>query len=1206
MAKKRTVVKGLNVDATNLSGISTKAVASPVDTYVPPAQEKTTLSPLSQFVNAITPAVQAAADKRLEEKLKRERRIENFNFNKKQNQVKTEALVTHSQMVNSYKRNPEVYVNTPDETIIADIDKHTFNYVEKLRDNGVDELHIETYKADMEERKIKFLSDITDAKKSNVITQENIKMRDSFIALDTLNKENPIKAIELAKDLVDTHAKSFPTIDGKPDYKRINKILLGLADDVKESNPNNIYLAVLEELKQLDTSENLDKGSELRAKRDTFIAKANKGAAVQLRVQEAINKGTRVNTLGITASKDDLSLGLLRSTVNVNGTEVPFTKLNPKQQADQYRITGILPEVITNVVKSTIDRIRGGAPNTEESNEALRLGFQQYQILKAAGIPTGSYLTPEEEKLMEGLDLLIVREAKQPQFIAEKPLSEEDYTTEVDYNQANYVSAASILQGYDKNNEPEMTTALTKKVTADLKSFFGTAIDDLPTSSLIFKEAIEDFRYFRALGNDEKTSIKKAIAIVNKNYPIIESAGNKNFKYGFPHLHQNVPMGLKPEEVIPKINKSLANNPALQKHILATQGLEAGTYDISLVPNPINPVEVGIRVTDADGNFTNILGMFDKVKILSDPKTLYNMVAKDLARAEAEPLENSVESLISFDSDERRERTPTKIGEGEIAKSILNAPKTVKNILNSVGDAIVESSESDKDFITEVENSPKIGDREVEFIKQLPSEIIKFLRSDSGSALLNILNPIKPAGASTLDETQVGEFIPSNQQTGETVTMEGNTIEDKTANMIATQEGFSSTPYKDGKDRSVGYGFYLPALEADEKALIKDVNNVTKEEGAAVLSLKVQKIGNYLDQEIQGFRNIPEKAQSAIISMGYQLGVTNIPKTWKKFTAAIKEAGQYAQGSVEQAQALAKAKFEMLYNVAEDGTISLNKWATQTKKRAFEMAEAVGEETKEFANETSSTIMDYIFPKAEASTLTKGDTFKISEKPSTDTVVSIAKDKNPAETAVNLLGISEGSSVGREAIYGMWKNIVGDAKQKGQSLENFVANNSWCALFVTQVLRDSGVNTSKFIKTRDKYDFARIKTYQTAGKSVYNGLAPEGKPRGNFADAQAGDVLVKEHSPEESKRIGSKGHAGIVVKVEGSKVYFIAGNQNDQVQLSSYDINELPNAITIRRFTSDDNVPSKELPSFLDMKAQASATKFKNFMTSAYNWVTNK
>jgi len=77
--------------------------------------------------------------------------------------------------------------------------------------------------------------------------------------------------------------------------------------------------------------------------------------------------------------------------------------------------------------------------------------------------------------------------------------------------------------------------------------------------------------------------------------------------------------------------------------------------------------------------------------------------------------------------------------------------------------------------------------------------------------------------------------------------------------------------------------------------------------------------------------------------MGYQLGVTNIPKTWKNFTAAIKEAGQYEEGSPEQAEALAKAKFEMLYSRTKDGKIVLNKWVRDTKERAFEMANAVSD-----------------------------------------------------------------------------------------------------------------------------------------------------------------------------------------------------------------------------------------------------------------------
>jgi GH24 family phage-related lysozyme (muramidase) len=945
MAKKRTIVKGLNVDATNLSGISTKAMASPVETYVAPAQEKSSLSPLSEFVNAITPAVQAAADKQLEEKLKRERRIENFNFEKKQNQVKNEALIFSAQIKNNYDQNKEAYLNAPDETIIDDIDRHKSNYKEKLRESGVDELHIETYDAHMEERKVLFLADLNEARKADVISKEDKQMADAAISISLQYKDNPEKGAELLLDWFETQAQTYRTIDGKANPKRIGNILLKLADDVKDENPNNIYLKALENLPQpfLDTKENLALASQLRAKRDKFGVKQQRVTNIQQGMQVAVDKGIIPNLMGLKATKEEKTFALFNTTLTIAGKKVPFAKLNPKQQADVFKTTGVLPDIVTNTVVNTVNLVESGAEFTKEDNERIRQGFFQYQILKAAGIPTSQYLTADQERKLEAMDLLLVREAQQGLFKPNEELSEADYTPEVDYTTANYVGASRDIQKLSAiKSLPDIDVKTIKKIKSELGD-----LEDLPTFTLLAQQAISDYRYFVAMGASPDDALERATNVALKNSPVVESAGDREIKYSFTNLHASLPSGIKdPREIITKMNKSLSNNKALQQYIRDIQGIE-GEYDIGLTSNPVNPTEVYLTVMQEGKPSVNILSVLDKVKILSDPKVLYNMVAKDLVAAKESPEENSVESLISFDSDVRRERTPTKIGEGEIAKSILNAPKTVKNILNSVGDAIVKASEPDKDFITEVENSPKIGDREVEFIKKLPAEIIKFLRSDSGSELLNILNPIKPAGASTLDETQVGEFtpsnIPSNQPTGEQVTIEGNTTEEKTANMIATQEGFSSTPYADGKDKSVGFGFYLPALEDDEKALIKDVNNVTKEEGVAVLKLKVQKIGNYLEKEMQGFRNLPEEAQSAIISMGYQLGVTNIPKTWKKFTAAVKEAGQYEEGSPEQEKALAKAKFEMLYSKTKDGKVVLNKWARQTRERAFEMANAVSD-----------------------------------------------------------------------------------------------------------------------------------------------------------------------------------------------------------------------------------------------------------------------
>ena len=52
---------------------------------------------------------------------------------------------------------------------------------------------------------------------------------------------------------------------------------------------------------------------------------------------------------------------------------------------------------------------------------------------------------------------------------------------------------------------------------------------------------------------------------------------------------------------------------------------------------------------------------------------------------------------------------------------------------------------------------------------------------------------------------------------------------------LKAQEGFESEPYDDMGSESVGYGFQIASLEPDERALIKDINNVTQAEADAVL-----------------------------------------------------------------------------------------------------------------------------------------------------------------------------------------------------------------------------------------------------------------------------------------------------------------------------------------------------------------------------------
>ena len=1222
------------VNRLEVGGISTAVTARPVDTYVRPAETQAQQSPLSQFVEAIAPVVKAKANKELEIKLKREREIESFRLQQKDQQVKHQVINRFSEIAKDYLNKPEQYHEQSTAAIVSSIDKDIFDHTERMTAAGEDPLLVDKFKWLSENAKVKFIADFSAGKRTYEINKQKEGIKKAFLSQESLFKGTGKEQVDAIVSLVNENAYTNLTENKKgkkvPNWNMVNEILVSAANDKAASNPNNSLYLAAEKLGLLTNPKYSKTMNTLKGKRDSHLLKVNTGNSVLALVQQANDTGTLVNKTykgvngkAVGASKQQLEQAIFKSTVNGK----PFTELNLKEQADQYRITGILPEIVTNGVKNILTNMTTGTNDSIDTNRAIKNGFKQYQVLKASGINPESYMSPEEAKKFEAFELLLEREGKQGQFIVPAPDFESDFVFDMSYEDADYNSTATEMQKYKKSNEPEITEAFSKKIKGELDPIFGDSIRDLPSSLLIFNEVVSDVRYFMALGASEKEALKRATATATKNYPIIE-AGGASRQYGFSHLALNVPMGLDAKKTIGQMNKALAANVNLQDYLLDAKGLIVGTYSVLVDSDPVNPTQVGIRVISEEGVSISILGKFDKVAILSDPQILYRVVAKNLEDINAAPLENKLDAIISYDFDADTALTYNSFGkevnyqkrgtqfyrvkeDGTLAKE--PATGLVKANLNrgiesdlvtftNPSEVVVDTSlETDS---AETGTSPTKGVMERLMKRDEGGIVSSSPNSEKQSSFLDVINPISTANASTLDGTEEA-FVPSNQPTtGENVTMEGNTIAEKTASLISTQEGFKASPYADGKDKSVGYGFYLPSLEPDEKALIKDINNVTIEEGKAVLGLKIQKISNFLNDKIENFTNLPEKAQMAVTSMGYQLGVTNIPRVWKKFTAAITEAAQYAEGSAEQAQALGKAQFEMLYNVSKDGTISLNKWATQTKKRAFEMAEAVGDTTVEYANEASSSILDIIFPKAEASTIKVQGTYKTNEEPNADTVTAIAKSRNPALETMKYVGISEGNSEGAQAIMKLWEGVTGNWQKKGESVADFVSNNSWCALFVTQVLRDSGIDTSKFGKS--KWDLVRAKTYQTVGESIYNGKAAEGQPRGSFNNVKAGDILVKEHTPEERKmyKLGF-GHAGIVAKVEGDEVYFIAGNSSDQVKMSSYNIKEKANNLTIRRVKGTKDIPADSVPSYLEVKVKGDYTKFKNSMTSLYKWAIN-
>ena len=966
---KRTPVSRLDI-----SGISTAPTARPVETYVRPAEIQSQPSALTEFVSAITPAVKAVADKQLETKLKREREIESFRLKSKYKQAELKSYEMHLKINQDYKDNPDIWHEKKTEDVLTNITKYQDDYLDSLPPE-TDPLLKETMKLQFQEYNVKTIADFNAGKTQYNNNKLNNSFKDTITLALTADEKNTVPTIQ---KMIDDFAIANPLPNGKPDYKRAVNVAHDLLLDMSVDNADNKLYDALDTMKTkdgkpinvMDTAERAKNTATIRARRDkqvkTRLVVSNKAEGIQSRINDSVTNRKR-----IVKTYTDLQGNVKTFTDNELEQSLfkneAFMSLSEGEKYQAFRDMGFVPPSIQNKVLDGLSFLIAGDVSTPETNQAIENSFLNYMALKNSGNDLSFIKNKEDRLRFEAMDFWVNKSAKVGEIdILQEQTEEQAFEGEPPavIRSKNYNNAARNIQmmNFDIKKSPDFSKNIIDKMNE--VSPFSKDLSEVSNSSFIQNEIATNAHYLIQSGMGEDEAIEKAVEIAKKDYPVVESGNGK--AYGFNHLNTGVDSSLNPSEIIPKYNKLLLDSNKVKQYMLDTHGLKAGKYDIAIYPDPKNPNAAVIMAFDDDGlPLGQVGGSINKNVLLSDQQQLNNLIATGMTQDVSStttytPEVNKVvsnstsqnvieQALAQVDDFQQFQPTPTDkpvVGQPMLTKTLQKLEQQDKaDPKKLVGgefmDTITEGIKSTLNYVlgstsAAQQNSEIIGEFIEGFTTKSSNKIIDIISSEIDKAKEEYDKKI------TLNKNSISN-MPSNQAIGNKMTIEGNTTEEKTANMIATQEGFSSTPYKDGKNKSVGFGFYLPALEEDEKALIKDVNNVTREEATQVLNLKVQKIGNYLEKEIQGFRNLPEEAQSAIISMGYQLGVTNIPKTWKNFTAAVKEAGQYEEGSPEQAEALAKAKFEMLYSRTKDGKIVLNKWARQTKERAFEMANAVSD-----------------------------------------------------------------------------------------------------------------------------------------------------------------------------------------------------------------------------------------------------------------------
>ena len=1217
---KRTPVSRLEIDS-----ISTKGIASPVESYVRPAEIQVQKSPLSVFVDALAPAVKAKQDKELEIKLKREREIESFRLQQKNQQVSHQAAKSFAKIKQDYDNNQDMYHQQPTSTIVNSINKHISDYDGEMEKAGTDPLLRDKYKYLMNDLTVKFVADFTAGKRKYEIGQQNEDIFEAILNQEIITDGSTIplgEKVQAIVDLVNNNAKVHLIKDAKgkmkADFNRINGLLVNAAVALGKSKPDNVLYLAAEKLKLLTNPKYAKTMNELKAKRDAKI-KTNelnkvKKETLAIKVTEALNNGTPIDNITYRNPKTNFDVAF---TTAEKDQYVTALIQRPEFQSNTSRAKLFaqirhVPANITAHLKRGIQYIDGTTVATSDDDNALiEQSYLIWESLKNANNNMTKLIGDDAHKLFLAMETNIREQATTGTYQPETTmtLDAEGSDPEVAFTPRqpiNYNNAANVISKIDIKNykkSDSLKKLLATKVNRNnlfQRLFGGADLSEVTNAASIFPDILERAHYIQMSDSSlsEEEAIEKAITSAEADYTVIKSGAGKN--YAIKHLDTDVGSPLKPEVVLPKFNKVLLESKVVRQYVKQTfpnlTEDDLKSIDVAIEPLGKDPNQLSINLYNiAKGR--EFIGMFrvpySKSKVLSKKgqdvilQEFANTLTKGIVpegstsySTTTSPKPDFIEvGTFTKPSSEDYDTITTEMG--TLKRSDLNTSigSVVKYVLNSFGDPMVQNSEAIGALST------KLGKSLSEPVFNLITDEIKKAKDFEGFGANDVITEMGTIKSttnadSTLDNTEV-----SNQLTGDQVTIEGNNIEDKTANMIATQEGFSSTPYKDGSDKSVGFGFFLPALEDDEKALIKDVNNVTKEEGVAVLKLKVQKIGNYLDKEIQGFRNLPEKAQSAVISMGYQLGAPNLKGTWKKFWSALNEASEYAEGSVEQGLALGKAQFNMLFNVAKDGSVTATKWATQTAERALEMANDVGSATTETVEAVASGITNSIIPSAHADTnVPEAKILKVGEQPTADMVSDIAIAVNPVEAAAKYMGISEKDSEGAVAVKGFFENIVGDWNPNNETVLDFAGNKAWCAAFLTQVLRDSGFDTDALVST-DKFKQLRASSYAKVGTSV------------DINQAKAGDIMVKYHTDEEKKKYKAAfGHVGIVYKVDGDQVWFIGGNSGDKVKMASY--NHKDKQIDIRRLTKAKDIKTESVPALLDLKLQGqiTASNLKNWL----------
>jgi GH24 family phage-related lysozyme (muramidase) len=998
MAKQRVQVAPLQATA------AVRPTAAPVETYTRPA-EKQVSNPLAEFVNAITPAIKADAEIKRQRQQQLGREVQAGIAEKQAFQAKIAVTDLLSESVNQYEQNKEFYLEAGPEKIAADRQSYFTDYLTKLEDAGTNPAIMTAIKQDLELGTVKFFSDpaagYNQAKATYDLDKADAVVLNQITKITT-DPDMPREAqAQFINSLVSDY---FKTGRDKKGFNDKLMDLADKQSGMLGETSLTDWLQSPESLNRFGVAEYADAVTRIKGN-EASMAKKRAKAGEDAYFADTINQrlasyvktgqqgdlaiGTEMThpvtgtTRKITAedvqtayeanNAKELEAKLAVTQDIVNAASPEFRRGDPSanpaavEQAhlvksfdEFYTPFQVMPTQYKNAISSGASVLTTSTGNPEKDMQLASQAFAAYRTVESLS----SGLTKRSKTLKED-DLLRMRTLD----ILSGPAGRE------------FDQALNAVQG-ELYKDAGSRVTLDKMLDATDDSWWsGSKYNDIENPAEVlaqFKDVVQAL--VRADGMSAEKAMELAAGYLEEDWLVVESTNG--IKRAVPLLNTDIKQYAGQEKAAADYLNEAMLVPEINSLVRSVRGEGAG---LSMKVNPSNPNAVDIIIEAEDGAappFVIDTVAFYELGTLSKEMMVERLRVEANRESEFEANRGvfttiDLADLGNLDDDEIEARTG-------IAPDEANALREVRASLNKMigvspedeaikaeNEALMvlrtqaEAEASEADEANQVEEKPFFEVGEVNLMnaftdmfkdKKVKESVISKAKEqgipdDKAESFFASL--VDSAGSFFVgDEAQAAtlpsETAPSEttrtifkDQTGKVADMTGNTVAEKAGNLIKSQEGFEPSPYKDGKDRSVGYGFYLPALEPDELALIADVENITQEEADAVMELKTRKISTFLADEITNFEALPEETQLGVMSMAYQLGAPNLPSSWPSFMKAIKEAASAPEGSAEQTAALEEAAFNMLYNRKADGSTTKTKWYQQTPNRAEEMAAAV-------------------------------------------------------------------------------------------------------------------------------------------------------------------------------------------------------------------------------------------------------------------------